>query len=77
MPTYYVTMSVDFAGHLEADSQEEAEQKAWTAWGDTADAQLTYDGVQEINAELDDDAWCEEHEAYDCAYCEDEDDSDD
>lgn len=57
MAKYYVTMSVDFAGHIEADSEEEAEQKAWTAWGENADAELTYDGVQEINVELDEDEY--------------------
>jgi hypothetical protein len=50
---YYVTMTVDFAGHIEADSEEEAEEKAWTAWGDTMDAELTYDGVNDIRVEED------------------------
>lgn len=72
MPTYYVEMTVSFSGHLEADSQEEAEQKAWTAWGDTMDSPLTYDGIDEISVDLDDDAWCEEHECYECAFCEEE-----
>ena len=73
MPRYYVEMTVDFAGHIEADSMEEAEQKAWTSWGDTMDNDLTYDGVNDISVSLDDDSYCEEHEAYDCAYCEEED----
>ena len=34
MGRYYVQMRVDFAGTIEADSAEDAEQKAWTAWGD-------------------------------------------
>jgi hypothetical protein len=50
---YYVTIQVDFSGHIEADSEEEAEQKAWTAWGDTMDNDLTYDGVNDITVELD------------------------
>ena len=50
---YYVTARVDFAGHIEADSEEEAEQKAWTAWGDTMDNDLTYDGVYSIDVEED------------------------
>ena len=46
---YYVTARVDFAGYIEAESEEEAEQKAWTAWGDTMDNDLTYDGVYSID----------------------------
>lgn len=52
---YYVTARVDFAGHIEAESEEEAEQKAWTAWGDTMDNDLTYDGVYSIDVEEDED----------------------
>ena len=73
MPRYYVEMTVNFAGHIEADSEEDAEQKAWTAWGDTMDKDLTYDGVNDISVSLDDDNYCEEHEEYDCAYCDEED----
>ena len=73
MPRYYVEMTVDFAGHIEADSEEEAEQKAWTSWGDTMDNDLTYDGVNDISVSLDDDNYCEDHETYDCAFCEEED----
>jgi hypothetical protein len=73
MPRYYVEMTVDFAGHIEADSEEDAEQKAWTSWGDTMDNDLTYDGVNDISVSLDDDNYCEEHEAYDCAYDDEED----
>ena len=50
---YYVTARVDFAGYIEAESEEEAEQKAWTAWGDTMDNYLTYDGVYSIDVEED------------------------
>ena len=70
MPRYYVEMTVSFAGNIEADSQEEAEQLAHTSWGDTMDNALTYAGVEEIDAQLDDADWCEEHEEYDCVYCE-------
>jgi hypothetical protein len=72
MPRYYVEMTVDFAGHIEADSEEDAEQKAWTSWGDTMDNDLTYDGVNDISVSLDDDNYCEEHETYDCAFCEED-----
>ena len=51
MPKYYLTMRVDFAGEIEADSKEDAEQKAWTSWGDTMDNDITYDGVYSIDVE--------------------------
>ena len=73
MPRYWVEMQVDFSGHIEADNAEDAEQKAWTSWGDTMDNDLTYDGVNDITVELDSDNYCEEHEEYDCAYCDEED----
>ena len=73
MPRYWVEMQVDFSGHIEADSLEDAESKAWTSWGDTMDNDLTYDGVNDISVSLDDETYCEEHETYDCAFCEEED----
>ena len=51
MPKYYVKMRVDFAGEIEADSEEHAEQLAWTSWGDTMDNDITYDGVYSIDIE--------------------------
>lgn len=55
MPKYYVKMTIDFAGEIEAESKEDAEQKAWTSWGDTMDSDITYDGVVDIDVEeLDD-----------------------
>ena len=62
MPRYYVTISVEFSGNLEADSREDAEQKAWTAWGDTMDNDLTYDGVLDITVEEDPEEEDEEEE---------------
>jgi hypothetical protein len=59
---YYVTIQVDFSGHIEADSEEEAEQKAWTAWGDTMDNDLTYDGVNDITVEEDPESDYEDEE---------------
>ena len=53
MGRYYVQMRIDFAGTIEAESEEEAEQKAWTAWGDSMDNDLTYDGVYSIDVEED------------------------
>ena len=55
MPRYYVKMRIDFAGELEAESAEAAEQLAYTSWGDTMDNEITYDGVYDIDVEeLDD-----------------------
>lgn len=51
MPKYYVKMRIDFAGYLEADSEDEAEKLAWTSWGDTMDNEITYDGVYSIDVE--------------------------
>ena len=62
MPRYYVTMTVDFAGHIEADNAEDAEQKAWTSWGDTMDNDLTYDGVNDITVEPDPESDYEDEE---------------
>ncbi len=51
MPKYYVKMRIDFAGEIEAESEEAAEQLAWTSWGDTMDNEITYDGVYSIDVE--------------------------
>jgi hypothetical protein len=51
MPRYYVNMRIDFAGEIEADSEEDAEQKAFTSWGDTMDSDITYDGVHSVDVE--------------------------
>jgi hypothetical protein len=46
MAKYYVQTLVTFGGEVEADSEEEAEQKAWE-WED----ELIYEGVYEILVE--------------------------
>lgn len=51
MATFEVNMMVEFSGEIEADSAEQAEQLAWTAWGESSAAQLTYDGVYSIDVE--------------------------
>jgi hypothetical protein len=51
MPRYNVEMMIQFAGEIEADSQDEAEQLAWTSWGETYDSPITYDGVYSIEVE--------------------------
>ena len=53
MPRYYVEMRIDFAGHVEAESAEEAEKLAYTSWGDTMDNDITYDGVYDITVSED------------------------
>jgi hypothetical protein len=56
MPKFYVEMRIDFAGEIEAESKEQAEQLAWESWGDTMDSDITYDGVYSIDVEeLEDD----------------------
>ena len=52
MPRYQVTMTVEFMGEIEASSVDQAEQIAWTAWGEGSDATLTYSGVDDIDVDL-------------------------
>ena len=51
MPRYYVNMMIEFSGEIEADNEEDAEQKAWTSWGDTMDSDITYSNVDSIEVE--------------------------
>jgi len=51
VPKFYVQMKVDFAGEIEADSKEHAEELAWTSWGDTTGDDISYDGVYSIDVE--------------------------
>jgi hypothetical protein len=62
MARYYVEIAVIYGGNIEADSKEEAEDKAWTAYGDTMDHELTYNGVEYVNVELDEEPEEEEEE---------------
>ena len=72
MGKYYVKMKIDFAGTIEADSEADAEQKAWDLWGETADAEIQYDGVHSIDVE---DVTCEGcGESEDDCECEEEED---
>ena len=45
MATYYVTLTVDFSGEIEAESEEEAERLA------IYDKTVMYDGVNDIQVE--------------------------
>jgi hypothetical protein len=51
MPRYYVQMKIDFAGEIEAESQEDAERLAAQSWGDTMDADVGFDGIYSIDLE--------------------------
>lgn len=51
MPRYYVQMKIDFAGEIEADSQEDAERIAAQSWGDTMDSEIGFDGIYSIDVE--------------------------
>jgi hypothetical protein len=51
MPKYYVEMKIDFAGEIEADSKEDAERIAAQSWGDTMDAEISFDGIYSIDVE--------------------------
>lgn len=51
MAKFYVQMRIDFSGEIEADTKEEAENLAWTSWGDTMDSAITYEGVYSIDLE--------------------------
>jgi hypothetical protein len=63
MPRYFVQMKIDFAGEIEADSQEEAERLAAQSWGDTMDSEISFDGIYSIDVEeLEDEEEDEEDE---------------
>ena len=51
MARFYVKMRIDFAGEIEAESREAAEELAYTSWGDTMDNDITYDGVYDMDIE--------------------------
>lgn len=48
---FYVEMLIEFAGEIEADNEEQAEQLAWTSWGDTLDSPISYMNVNEITVD--------------------------
>ena len=71
MPKYEIKMKIDFIGTIEAESEAEAEELAWTKWGESSDAEIAYDGVHSIDVqdvtcegcgESEDDCECEEEE---------------
>ncbi len=51
MPKFYVSMLIEFAGEIEADSEDHAERLAWDSWGDTMDNPITFVNVDEIKVE--------------------------
>lgn len=71
MAKYDITMTVEFAGQIEADSRDEAEQLAMSSWADDYSQPITYQQVVDVDVdevEVCDD--CEE-ELHICA-CEEE-----
>ena len=52
MGMYYIEMSVEFAGAIEASSEAEAEELAWTSWGTTGGDDIQYNGVNYIKVEV-------------------------
>ena len=50
MNKYEVKMQVNFYGEIEAESQAEAEDIAYSNWGETFDALMKYDSVESVNA---------------------------
>jgi uncharacterized protein (DUF427 family) len=50
VPTYYVKVQVNYDGEIVADSEEQAEEMAWSAYyGDNAT--LEYSSVESIDVE--------------------------
>jgi len=62
MAKYYVEMRIDFNGEIEADSKSQAEELAWTSWGDTLNDPIQYDNVYDITVEEIEDEEEEEEE---------------
>jgi hypothetical protein len=44
-------MLIEFEGEIEASSVSDAEQKAWTSWGEGSNAVISYSGVDSIDVE--------------------------
>jgi len=63
MAKYYVEMRIDFNGEIEADSKSQAEELAWTSWGDTLNDPIQYDNVYDITVEEIEDEEEEEEDA--------------
>jgi hypothetical protein len=51
MPKFYIEMTIEFAGEIEAESKEAAEALAWESWGDSMDSDITYQDVVSIDVE--------------------------
>ena len=48
---YYVKMTVSFCGEVEAESEAQANDIAYSGWGENSDALVQYDGVEHISLE--------------------------
>jgi hypothetical protein len=51
MPKFYIEMTIEFAGEIEAENAEQAEKLAWESWGDSMDSDITYQDVVSIDVE--------------------------
>ena len=68
---YYVQMRVSFCSEIVADSQAQAEEMAYSGWGENSDALIQYDGVYDINVD-DLGECCSNCEEVGCTECEEE-----
>jgi hypothetical protein len=76
MKRYYVKVQVNYDGDIEANSPEEAEEKAWHSYyGD--DAILTYDSVDSIDVDEYDVCDVCDKDVEEYCECEDEEESED
>lgn len=72
MPKYDITMTVEFAGQIEADSRHDAEQLAMSSWADDFSQPITYQDVVNVDVEeLEECEECGEELQFDCV-CENE-----
>ena len=77
MNKYDIKMMVTFQGEIEAESEADAEQKAWELWGTESDAEISYDGVYSIDVK-DLGEICEDcEEAENNCFCEEEEEEED
>jgi hypothetical protein len=68
---YYVKMTVSFCGEIEAENEAQANDIAYSGWGENSDALVSYDGVEHIS--LDDlGEICAECNETDCDECEED-----
>ena len=77
MNRYEVKMSVNFYGEIEAESQAEAEDIAYSAWGESSDSVMCYDSVEVVRASDMGEICTECEQVQDECECESDDESED